>query len=1289
MATRVSGLLVGLFAYSLIAGCASGNGATGATEAGGAGGTGTGGSAGASAGSAGAAGTHAGTAGAGGSAGTAGAAGTGGNAGTGAVAGSGGTGGNGGTGGLPTGQLKLCVLNDEGPFDACVTPAILDYGTVPVSTTEMRMFRYDNDTGQNVSFTNAVASGSLPQAFTVVTSHYVDDPNNPGTPLRTVVAMPTVTPQGGTLYFEVSFTSDQTGGPLPADTMLVTAAVGADPAQLLAVPIVGQKSGCTSGLGDCDGLSANGCETNIFTSLDHCGGCDSPCAPANAAATCSQGQCLLGSCSAPFDNCDMDDSNGCEADLFNSMTNCGSCGTSCLKSNTNAFCNGGNCNIIGCDTGYADCNLSAADGCETNVKTSLDHCGGCNLNCALAHASESCVNGTCTLGACNAGYVDCDNDPTTGCEVDTLGDPLNCGGCNSPCVTPNATPSCDNGVCGIATCASGYADCNNDPSDGCEINLKTDVNNCSSCGHGCDFANAGETCIGGTCIIGNCAVGFANCNGNDLDGCEVNLDTSLANCGGCNLPCALPHAGEACVSGQCTITTCDAGWADCNNTPGDGCEVNTNTSLANCGGCDQLCDIPNANETCTNGSCVLSTCNPGTADCNSAVPGCETDINTSLANCGGCNQACDVPHASESCVGGVCKMGTCDPGFADCNNDPSDGCEVNTKTTLAHCGGCGQNCDLANASESCVNGACTLGACNPNYENCNNNPSDGCEINTSNSLTNCGGCGQACDYANAAELCLAGTCVMGSCNAGFLNCNGNNADGCEINSNTSLANCGGCNLNCAFANAGAQCLTGNCVMGSCNAGFKDCNGSNTDGCEININTSLANCGGCNLNCDLANAAESCVNGACTLGACNAGYKNCNNNPADGCEINSNTDVNNCGACGQLCDLANAAESCVNGTCTLGACSSGFGNCNNNPTDGCETNLTNNASNCGACGTVCNLPNAVAGCTSSNCTVSSCNAGFKNCNGIASDGCEINTTNDVNNCGGCGIVCSAANGTAACVNSACVVNTCNPGFADCNNNPADGCEINTTNNPNNCNGCGIVCSVAHGTASCTNSVCGVASCNSGYGNCNGLYADGCETNTTTDSANCGTCGTSCAASCTGNVSAVSCSAGACKVVACTSSSYLDLDGLCSDGCECTINSNGGTSCAAATDLLTVAIGGSTTATSNIANSTERWYKVTFTGNTSAAYHPHVKFSSNPNNEFQFDITSNCSGSSTACLTEGSVSSAITDWEVSNGNAGSGNTAPVPAVGNAGVIYIHVFRKTGATKTCNNFTLAITN
>jgi hypothetical protein len=46
------------------------------------------------------------------------------------------------------------------------------------------------------------------------------------------------------------------------------------------------------------------------------------------------------------------------------------------------------------------------------------------------------------------------------------------------------------------TCSTGFADCNNNGSDGCEKSVSTDVNNCGACGNVCP---AGDVCAAGVC----------------------------------------------------------------------------------------------------------------------------------------------------------------------------------------------------------------------------------------------------------------------------------------------------------------------------------------------------------------------------------------------------------------------------------------------------------------------------------------------------------------------------------------------------------------------------------------------------------------------------------------------------------------------------------------------------------------------------------------------------------------------------------------------------------------------
>src|SRR5690606_3390397 len=97
-------------------------------------------------------------------------------------------------------------------------------------------------------------------------------------------------------------------------------------------------------------------------------------------------------------------------------------------------------------------------------------------------------------------------------------------------------------------CNSGRADCDGLASNGCEINLSFDNNNCGTCGNVCIYPNAMSQCNSGTCIFLGCVPGFANCDGNLSNGCEVNLQTNNNHCGNCNVVCP---PGTTCVNGVC------------------------------------------------------------------------------------------------------------------------------------------------------------------------------------------------------------------------------------------------------------------------------------------------------------------------------------------------------------------------------------------------------------------------------------------------------------------------------------------------------------------------------------------------------------------------------------------------------------------------------------------------------------------------------------------------------------------------------------------------------------------
>ena len=179
-----------------------------------------------------------------------------------------------------------------------------------------------------------------------------------------------------------------------------------------------------------------------------------------------------------------------------------------------------------------------------------------------------------------------------------------------------------------------------------------------------------------------------------------------------------------------------------------------------------------------------------------------------------------------------------------------------------------------------------------------------------------------------------------------------------------------------------------------------------------------------------------------------------------------TDVKNCGTCGKVCSVANGAPQCSGGTCQIKACDIGFGDCDRNAANGCETNLGTSVNNCGACGFVCSTNNATSACAAGICQIT-CNPGFGDCDGKTSNGCEANLLTSVNNCGACGRACSAPNAVSACTVGACAIAGCKVGFADCDRIAANGCETNITTDPANCGACGRACNVGQ---SCSAGIC---------------------------------------------------------------------------------------------------------------------------------------------------------------------------------------------------------------------------
>lgn len=169
-------------------------------------------------------------------------------------------------------------------------------------------------------------------------------------------------------------------------------------------------------------------------------------------------------------------------------------------------------------------------------------CGGCPPH-------EFC--GTDVRCHCFAGAMDCDHEPSNGCEIGAF-DPLNCGECGRICSFPNGTAACGGGSCALASCNAGHGDCDGNTNNGCEADLMTDTRNCGSCDSPCPpRANAVAVCAASTCGF-VCNTGFADCDGTAANGCEINTATDAAHCGACGNACV---ASDECIVGRCLAPT--------------------------------------------------------------------------------------------------------------------------------------------------------------------------------------------------------------------------------------------------------------------------------------------------------------------------------------------------------------------------------------------------------------------------------------------------------------------------------------------------------------------------------------------------------------------------------------------------------------------------------------------------------------------------------------------------------------------------------------------------------------
>lgn len=348
--------------------------------------------------------------------------------------------------------------------------------------------------------------------------------------------------------------------------------------------------------------------------------------------------------------------------------------------------------------------------------------------------------------------------------------------------------------------------------------------------------------------------------------------------------------------------------------------------------------------------------------------------------------------ASPALEGGVetamCIATACPEPYTTCASSfgPTYKCAVDPRRDPKHCGACGRECptfEPLHMSSRCVSGRCELecssmpryvfpdGERPTNYKNCNGLLDDGCEADLFVDPSNCGACGNRCARGQA---CVDGQC---GCQNGTDACFGKCVDLANDD-----ANCGACQNDCQTpaavcnpvpAHTKYGCVARRCGKLKCEYSYADCNvdldrGCGSDGCETSL-LDPNHCGRCGKVCK---SGEECRDEFsvidCRPACANVGKVTCPN----GACFDTLNDPDNCGGCGLRCPIVGARQqrSCSKGVCVVD-CIAGFGDCNGDPTDGCETDLSAHPSNCGACGVSCDLTREQP-CIEGKCLVEPCN-----------------------------------------------------------------------------------------------------------------------------------------------------------------------------------------------------------------------------------------------------------------------------------------------------------------------------
>jgi cysteine-rich repeat protein len=188
--------------------------------------------------------------------------------------------------------------------------------------------------------------------------------------------------------------------------------------------------------------------------------------------------------------------------------------------------------------------------------------------------------------------------------------------------------------------------------------------------------------------------------------------------------------------------------------------VKANTGML----CAKIKNIINGIATCVGNNCTVSTCNFGFGNCDGLNPNvCETDVMSSATNCGACGNACTSQNecASPVCMNGLCGGTSPKAAGSNCSAGICNGAGACVTAQV-----CGNGVVEVEVGEQCDDGNTTSGdGCS---STCTIEPTcvDGVRNGTETDVDCGGGICMKCDSGKLCLMnldCASGTCTLGTC----------------------------------------------------------------------------------------------------------------------------------------------------------------------------------------------------------------------------------------------------------------------------------------------------------------------------------------------------------------------------------------------------------------------------------------------------------------------------------------------------------------------------------------------